>query len=384
MLKKMYIVFVLFAFVVLGGCSRISIRQTLNRGKDDVPMYGYTIGRSNTSLSAVVPPLDSMWEVDLGAGTGIYPPAVVDSLLFIGNLRGELKVIHIRDGSVCGKKKMGTAIVGTPVINGDVVYITLTNSKKNVIAYNFHTADELWKLKIGDVESSPLFLNSKLYVGTMNGELYCIDAGTGNIDWKYSASSDLKKSLIRSSPASDGAQIVFCCDNGAIFSLHQDGTVAWKSRTDGNILASPAIFGDHVFICSADSCVYSFSVHTGVTEWRKKLSAGIYSSPAVNEKGVITGCVDGTVWCLDHRSGEKLWARETGGVIASAPIISGSVVYVGNLNKVLYALTLDGGAVIEEWICDGRIKTSPLVYGQFLCLIVESRALIGYRGRYRQ
>ncbi len=371
----------LFALVTMEGCNRLSLRQTLNRSGDDVPMYGYTTARSNASISAVAPPLDSMWEVDLGAGTGSYPPAVVDSLLFIGNLRGEIQVVHVRDGSVYGKKKMGSAIVGTPVVNGDVVYIVLTNAQRSVIAYNFHTAEELWRLRIGDIESSPLFLNAKLYVGTLNGELYCIDAETGNIDWKYSVSSDSKKRLIRSSPASDGTSIIFCCDDGNIFSMHKDGTVDWRAQTGGDIIASPAIFAEHVYVCSADSCIYSFSIRTGLSEWRKKLSARIYSSPAVSEKSVVAGCVDGIVWCLDRLSGEKLWTRETGGVITSAPVISGYMVYVGNLDKALYTLLLENGEVIDERRCSGRIKTSPLVYRQFLFLIVESRSLVGFRGR---
>jgi eukaryotic-like serine/threonine-protein kinase len=382
-MDRVNIIYLLIILTAVGGCNRLSLRQSLNRSKDDIPMYGYSPARNNLSLSAIRPPLDSMWSVDLGAGTSIYSPAVVDNLLFIGNLRGEIQVVHVSDGKVYGKKKLGTAVVGTPVVEGDVVYVALTNSKRDVVAYNFLKAGELWDVKTGDIESSPLLLGSKLYVGTLSGEIYCVDAKTGNIDWKYSASTATKKRLIRSSPATDGANIVFCCDEGTVICMRKDGTVAWKFKTGGSVVASPAILGEQMYICSADSNVYSLSISTGLLIWRKKLSAAIYSSPAVSENFAVVGCANGAVWCFNRQNGERYWIREIGGVIASAPVISGSLVYVGNLSGELFTLSMGNGEVIDERVCNGRIKTSPLVYKQFLILIVESRSLVGFQGSYQ-
>lgn len=383
-MKRMCAISILLSFLVLDGCNRLSLRQSLNQGRNDIPMYGYTIARNNTSISDITPPLDSIWKVDLGAGTGVYPPAVVDSMLFVGNLRGEILAINIRTGDVEGKKKIGSAIAGTPVVNGDVVYAALTGSKRDLVAYNFRASAEVWKLKIGDVESSPLLWDSKLYFGTLNGDICCVDAETGGIDWKYPASSDSKKRLIRSSPASDGDRIVFCCDDGTIISMEKNGTMSWESKTEGSIVASPAIFGENVYVSSADSCLYCFSMRAGSLEWKKNLGAGIYASPAVSAGGVVVGCVDGTVWCLDGRSGEKLWKKKTDGVIAGAPVISGSLIYLGNLNHILYTLLLENGDIADEFTFSGRIRTSPLIYGRYLFLVVESRSLIAFHGGYQQ
>ena len=321
-----------------------------------------------------------MWKVDLGAGTAVYPPAAVDNMLFIGNFRGEIKIVRLPDGKVLGKKRLGSAITGTPVVDGDVVYVALTNSKKDFIAYDFRQAEERWNLKIGSIESSPLLLDSKFYIGTLDGMIYCVDAKTGVVDWRYSASSESKKRLIRTSPATNGNLIVFSCDDGTVIGILKDGTVSWKARAGRGVTASPAIFGEWVYICSADSSVYSLSVRSGTIEWRKKLSASIFSAPAVNGNNLVAGCVDGAVWCLDRRNGEKVWVRPTGGVIASAPVISGSLVYTGNLSGELNAISLESGELADTRIFKGRIKSSPLVYKQYLFLIVESRTLVGLRG----
>jgi outer membrane protein assembly factor BamB len=176
---------------------------------------------------------------------------------------------------------------------------------------------------------------------------------------------------------------VFCYDDGTVICLRKDGTVAWQYKTHGSIVATPALFQEEVFICSADSHVYSVSMRTGLLLWSKKLSAAIYSSPAVNERVVVTGCADGKVWCLNRQDGKPNWICGTGGVIAGAPAISGSLVYAGNLSGYLYIISIANGEIIDTKICNGRLKTSPLVYRQFLLLIVESRSLVGFRGSYQ-
>jgi len=367
--------------LISGGCSRLALRQNLNPGAGDIPMYGYSPARNNTAISEIAPPFDSVWEVDMGAGTGIYPPAVVDSVLFIGNLRGEILAVDIRTGEIEGKKKMGSAVTGTPAIDGTVVYVPLTSSKQNLIAYDFHASSEVWKINPGNVESSPLLSGSRLYFGTLEGNLFCVDAATGNIEWKYPVSLDSRKGLIRSSPASDGERMVFCCDDGTIFVLERNGTLSWKTRADGSVVASPAVSRGKVYVASADGFLCRFSIRTGSLEWKKNLDAPIYASPAVGNGRIVAACVDGTVWCLDELSGELLWKKKTEGVIAGSPVISGSMIYLGSLDHVLYTLLLESGRVTSQLTFRGRLRTSPLIYGDYLFLVVESRYLVALRGR---
>ncbi len=67
----------------------------------------------------------------------------------------------------------------------------------------------------------------RVYFGSSSDDsLRCLDAGTGTLLWTYVAGGP-----IRLAPTVSGEQVLFGCDDGAVYSLNvQNGTLRWKAR----------------------------------------------------------------------------------------------------------------------------------------------------------
>ena len=62
----------------------------------------------------------------------------------------------------------------SPVLDGDRFY--LIDNSANLIAFDFATGTELWKLNLGTIQrASPVLADGKLYVGTVNGTFFIIE-----------------------------------------------------------------------------------------------------------------------------------------------------------------------------------------------------------------
>ena len=374
---------VLLLLLELCGCihSRLQL-SLLPRSEHNWIMYGGDEGRKNLSTDILKPPLDSLWEYDAEAGFGSSAAAAIGDILLIGNLRGEVHAINFSTGKNVGFFDFGSAIVGTPLVDGEMMYVALANDGEGLIAYNLVKASIVWRSAIGNIESSPLLIGNRIYITTLEGKLICIEKEIGTSIWTYEISGERKTRSIRSSPASDGKVIVFGCDNGSMYAVDvNDGRLRWSAKTRASILASPSIQEGRVFIGSTDSTFYAFDVATGKQLWAQAVSGKINSSQAADKKHVYVATVNGTVYCLAGDDGSIVWKINTNGVINSAPLVSGATVYIGSLDRTLYALDSRSGEIIWRFKTDGRIKTMPVISQKHLFILAEDRSVVAFQER---
>jgi hypothetical protein len=93
--------------------------------------------------------------------------------------------------------------------------------KLNGVKWKFHTG--------GRVISSPAVVNGVAYVGSTDGNLYAIDAGSGALKWKFET-----KSWVVSSPAILAGVVYFLGYDGHLYALDAvSGQVKWNLATGG-------------------------------------------------------------------------------------------------------------------------------------------------------
>jgi outer membrane protein assembly factor BamB len=343
-------------------------------------MYGGDIGRTNVARETLTPPLTMVWEYDASAGFSPYSVTVADSLLFVGNLQGEIHAVDVTTGKSKGVHDFGSAIVGAPVVDANMIYLALAREEESFLAYNLERGEIEWSDKLGAIESSPLLVDQRLCVASSRGKILCVDKLNGSMPWTYTVAQSKKGSMIHSSPASDGNVLVFGCDNGNLYALDiRNGNLKWIAGTSGSILASPSISGGKVFVGSLDKNFYAFDVETGKEVWRCSLGSSIYSSQAVDERHVIVGTVGRMLYCLKKETGEVIWSYRASGAINAAPIISGPVVYAGSIDKHLYAFDTDSGNMLWQYTTEGRIKTMPVIWRQQLFLLAEDHSVFAFK-----
>lgn len=162
-------------------------------------------------------------------------------------------------------------------------------------------------------------------------------------------------------------------------------SVAWKFKTNGRVVSSPAVSGDLVFVGSTDHHLYAIDRATGAQLWRFATQGAVSSSPAVHDGLVIVSSADGKVYAVDAASGTQRWVFDTRGerrytapgihgaiprtermpdpfdVFLSSPVIANGTVYIGSGDQHVYALDAATGALEWTFATGDVVHASPAV-----------------------
>ena len=156
-----------------------------------------------------------------------------------------------------------------------------------------------------------------------------------------------------SSPVVANGAVYFGSGDGNLYALDADsGDLRWKFATGDVVHASPAYADGVVYVGSWDSYFYAVDAATGKEKWRFHggedplihNQVGFQSSPAVVNGVVYTGCRDSNLYAIDAATGKEKWHFNNGGswVITSPAVTQGKVIFAtsdSSLYHVLDALT---------------------------------------------
>ncbi len=136
-------------------------------------------------------------------------------------------------------------------------------------SFKVHTASghkNLW--------SSPALHDGRVYFGSYDGNVYCLDAATGTEVWRYSEAD-----WVGSSPALApdlgylfiGLEFAVEGKRGSIAALRmENGEKVWEHMTKRYTHASPAYWPERQLVAcgSNDNEMFLFDAPTGAMRWR--------------------------------------------------------------------------------------------------------------------
>jgi parallel beta-helix repeat protein len=235
------------------------------------------------------------------------------------------------------------------------------------------------------VYSCPAVVGGRVYVGSYDGRVYCLDALTGGFIWSYTTGSG-----VASSPAvADGKVYVGSVDRKVYCLDAASGAHIWNYTTGGNVPSSPAVVGGRVYVGSYDSFVYCLDALTGAPVWHYTTGGYVWSSPAVADGKVYVGSWDGRVYCLDALTGGFIWRYATGSYVFSSPAVADGVVFIGSYDYAMYAIgnvimyPEDGHATLQAAInaapAGSTISVAVGVYHESI-VINKSITILGRKG----
>ena len=256
------------------------------------------------------------------------------------------------------------------------------------------------------MEAAPCVLDGRVFIGSAESFLHALDAGTGELKWKYETggqilgsanwtrSPDGQKTWILVGSYdnklhcvdSQGGQLVWafetgnyvngspaeaegkCVFGGCDAMIHvvsvADGAKVAEIDSESYIAASAAFLDGEVYVGNYGNIFLKADLKTGQIVWKYSQSdAPFFSSPAVGEKVVVLGGRDEYVHCVRRDNGEKVWAFKTLGEVNSSPAICGDKVVVGSDDGRLYVLTLADGKLLWSYEMGKPVTSSPAVAG---------------------
>jgi outer membrane protein assembly factor BamB len=253
----------------------------------------------------------------------------------------------------------------SPAVANGVMYV---GSVEGVVyALNASTGAKLWSFATGgEVESSPAIANGVVYVGSDDGNVYALNASSGAKLWSVDINTNFPPSAFKmpSSPAVLNGVVYVGAGNNVCALNAGTGAKLW-SVTNGDEYSSPAVVNEVVYIGSIDGNVYALNASTGAKLWSFDTGSageeGIFSSPAVANGVVYVGSNNGTVYALNASTGSKVWSYITKSnfQVYSSPAVANGVVYVDSVDGNVYALNASTGA--QLWTFPSGGYSSPAV-----------------------
>ena len=149
----------------------------------------------------------------------------------------------------------------------------------------------------GEIKSSPVFYNNKVYVCNSNGKLYSF---TSNLQLIYQI--DIEGGIY-STPVIKDNILIITTMNGIMYAIYADtGNIFWKKDLLYYICASPMItLDDYVIIGNSVGMLIALNLFTGDIIASIKLSdKNLNSSPNMTENNIIIGGYDGYVYCVSN------------------------------------------------------------------------------------
>jgi len=262
------------------------------------------------------------------------------------------------------KFRTGGAVISTPaVIDGTAYfgsndhYLYAVNLADGVQRWKFKTGSR--------VTSSPAVYNEAVYFASYDGNIYAVEAQSGKLRWKFATQGERRFTgrhlhgtdpagesmpdpfdFYLSSPAIDANTVYVGSGDGNIYALDAgSGALRWKFRTGNVVHASPAIANGMVYIGSWDSYFYALDARSGQERWRFKTGedheianqVGIQSSAMISDGVVYFGCRDSNLYALDALSGTKKWVYSNkGSWVISTPIAQDGTLYFATSDSALF------------------------------------------------
>jgi len=169
----------------------------------------------------------------------------------------------------------------------------------------------LWQTSIGrarDAIFTPAIAGDSVFAAAEDGTVVRLDAATGREQWRVTAPSRLSGGV----GTEDGRLIVVGSPEGDVIAFDEDGRMLWRARVSSEVLATPVVSEDTVFVRSADSRVFAFDVRDGRRRWLYQrlappLSVRAPAGIVVRGGYVFAGFSGGKLVALARNNGGLRW-----------------------------------------------------------------------------
>jgi len=279
---------------------------------------------------------------------------IADGTLLLGSMEGKIVALDTSTGNSlwevqlkassqasrgfsCAPGSTTVAIYGTPIVEGDLVYVGGYNGK--IYAINLNKGVERWVYPREDylqpIIGGVVVSQGKVYYGGSDGKVYALDAATGDREWEFQTGDK-----IWSTPAIGSDTLYVSSFDKKLYALSAtDGSKKWEFQTEGAIASTPLVYNDTVYIGSFDRYLYAIDANDGSLKWKFMANNWFWARPVVYNNVIYAGCLDGNVYVLDAGSGnEFVDAIELGSPISSSPVLVDSSIIVASEEGKVYSI----------------------------------------------
>ncbi len=308
-------------------------------------------------------------------------PVIFNNQIFIGSSDNYLYSLDLESGKELWKYNTNAPIESPPLIFKNNVYVG--NENGDFIAFDIETKKVLWEFQaddkiVGSANFATLSKNNDVVLfGSYDNYMYCVNAKTGLLKWKYETSS-----YINGTPGISNNQVAFGgCDGHLHIIDIGTGKETLDMETESYIVGSVAFVADYAYFGHYDKNFNCVDVKQKKILWTykdKAHSQPFISSPAIYKDFILIGGRSDYLYCLNN-TGELIWKFKTQDDIDSSPLICNDKVVVASLDGKIYLLDLISGQMIDSYNMGASITSSPAIANEIIVIACENGIVYGFK-----
>ena len=208
-------------------------------------------------------------------------------------------------------------------------------------------------------------------MGSLDTNLYCLDADNGDINWTYKT-----EGYITSSPAvADGAVYVISQepDSGALYKIDaNDGSLIWKKALPYQLTfmggtdlhASPTVGDGMVFASSNTQEYYGINAGTGDIEWtyRDETALEFIVCSTIYKDGLLFLIDKFSIVCVNATNGHAIWSTYLGEELYVSPSYADNKLYVVTDQRSIYVINATNGDKLGYFNTSSNSWCAPSIY----------------------
>lgn len=280
-------------------------------------------------------------------------------------LQGRVPDLVPRKPGVSWDAVLDGPIVGDAAIADGAVFV-------GTVMGTFYSVDALtgklrWKFETEDtIEAPPTVGGGRVFIGSSDRYLYCFDQKTGKELWKYEAADKfVGGGLLVASPDGKEKWIVVNGYDGICRALRtKDGTEAWTYETAEQINGTPALVnGKTIVLGGCDAMVHVIDVTNGKAVNEVEVEAEIIGTVATMGNMVYSANYGNQLVAVDISKKDPKWVYEDKDFgFYAAPAVNDSHVFIGSRDKHLHAVDRETGKRAWRFKTGSRIDGGGIVF----------------------
>jgi serine/threonine-protein kinase len=334
--------------------------------------------KSQASSSLVMPKqqkLAATWTFKTQGPIGWSSSPVLSKdrkVLYVTSSDGRLYAVDATTGSNLWHYDTGGAILSSPVVATDGLYVASSNGSLHAVNFN---GEKLWQTSLDSpLVATPLEYELDLIVASMDGSLRYVNHADGSIKWTYRTEGPLV-----SPPQLLDKNVFVTSKDKSLHAVSADrGWRQWTFTTQAAIVSSPLVSTDSVYFGSTDGNMYSVEAESGRQIWKYQTEKAIVSRGTLEFNAVTVSSEDKHVHCIDKYKGSMLWKSKLQSPVLSELVSSGGNLYAANREGWLQCFSVKNGELTWQMNCEGRLESSPVISGKTLYVARVNGQLTAY------
>ncbi|QOJ28301.1 MAG: PQQ-binding-like beta-propeller repeat protein [Ignavibacteriales bacterium] len=252
-------------------------------------------------------------------GTIVSRPAAASNILAVGTAEGELLTYNATTGALIqsiGLEKKITSqftIINSVYQGEKTLGVVFGTSDGTLYNYDLFFLNLIWENTSAKamIETRPLFVKDRILYGAWDNYLYCVDAATGTLNWRWTENQNFYYSPAAAVPVTDGNAVYISVPDKHVSAIDlMLGKTIWRNKSfDAWESIGISQDGKRVFIKATHNKFFMADAATGKMIMESDMKSGLDTMPVelmeYDGKVLFTG-KHGVIYMADHLKKETL------------------------------------------------------------------------------